>query len=494
MNIFVQKLRTPPLLIALASLLGAALFVLFAVVASPQAALALIVGVGIVVTVFLSPSAAFLLTAFVVPLERTGRFSNDSATYSLSLMKMMGLLALTSFVVHQLLHRRRCILPLPFLLYTAYVAYGVFTLAFTSDSTNGIRAVSLLVGNIMFFFLTINIVRNRAIAEKAILAWLLSTTVIGVLTIYQFHRSTGAIADFDYQMTGMLTTEQRFALVAYDGVSSSGGVPRRAIGTTSHSAVYAINLILTLPFFAYFFYTTTHRWLYRAVTVGGLITIYNILLTNTRAAFLTTAVMFGLMVCTNLLRIKVRIVIGFLLVALVVMVAAPSDLSNRALNAANYSLKSEEFRERVMMWKAAGSVLADHWIIGVGIGNCVEVPRRTPMKTSTTSIHNDLLATLVETGLIGFALLTAFLVSLHTRCRAGERWFRSQGDSNSVLLCTAARLQIYTILFYGIQAETLTLPLKGFWLALGLAVALARVTAPVSHPLTAPQLAFATTR
>ena len=494
MRTILSQLESNVFVILLTGLLGAGVFVFLSVVTSPKAALALMVGVGLVVTLFLSPSAAFLLTAFVVPLERTGRLTNDSATYSLSLMKLMGLLALASFVAHHLLHRRRFEFPLPLVLYTAYIIYGVLTLTFTTDVTNGIRAISLVVGNVLFFFLTINIVRQRVVAEKAILAWLLSTMVIGLLTMYQFHRATGAITDFNYQMTGMLTTEQRFSLVAYDGVSEAGDVPRRAVGTTSHPAVYAINLILALPFFAYFFYTTPHWWLRYAMALGGLITAYNVLLTNTRAAFLTMAVMIGLMFFNHLLRIRLQMIVGLLLLAGVVLIVAPSDLANRALNVANYSLKAAEFSERVMMWKAGGAVLADHWLTGVGIGNSIEVPRRAPVKTNATSVHNDLLATLIETGLVGFTLLIAFLTCLHIRCVAAERWFFSHDAPAPALLCTAARLQIYTILFYGVQAETLTLPLKGFWLALGLVVALSRTMVPAPQPSTHAQLALATLR
>lgn len=494
MKAILQNRNRTAVWIALSGPVGAVLLVLLATSTSPLTALALIVAVGVVVALFLWPSLAFLVTAFVVPLERTGRLTNDSATYSLSLMKMMGLLALASFLVHCLLHRRRLEFPLPLMLYTAYVAYGVLTLAFTSDITNGIRAISLVVGNVLFFFLTVNIVHDRSAAEKAIFAWLLSTTVIGLLTIYQFHSSTMVIADFNYQMTGMLTTEQRFALVTYDGVSDTGGIPRRAIGTTSHPAVYGINLILTLPFFAYFFYTTPHWWLRASAACGGLITVYNVLLTNTRAALLTLALMVGSMFLNNLLRFKTQMLIGLLLLASLVLVAAPSDLESRALNVMNYSLKAEEFSERVMMWRAGVTVLADHWLAGVGIGNSVEVPRRAPVKTNATSVHNDILATLIETGLIGFTLMLAFLVCLHTQCMTSEYRLWNNGEHATALLCTAARLQIYTILFYGIQADTLTLPLKGFWLALGLAVALSRDALQAPRRSVQPQLAFATLR
>jgi hypothetical protein len=40
------------------------------------------------------------------------------------------------------------------------------------------------------------------------------------------------------------------------------------------------------------------------------------------------------------------------------------------------------------------------------------------------------------------------------------------------MLMNAARVQLYTLLFFGLQAEPLTLPDKGFWLTAGICVAI----------------------
>lgn len=471
-----QTLVRKPLLALLVGPACAVLFVFLATASSPFFAAALVLGMAVVGAMFVWPFFAFLLAALVVPLERVGRFTDDSAVYSFSLMKVLGVLATASLLVHCLLGRRRLQFPLPLVLYSAYVSLAILTLTYTSDFTGGVRMLSLVMGNVLFFFLVTNIVKDKRQAEMAILYWLLTTLVIGLVTIRQFHNPAAIVTDPTYYRgDNQLTTQNRLDMVIYDAPSDSPDRSRRAIGTTSHPAVYAINLILALPFYVYFFRTAPQPWLRYASACGGFVACYNIFLTNTRAAVLTLAVVLVLFFLTGLLRFRVRPIAGIALLAATVLAINPADIWRRALNFQTYSLNISVVEERTRMWKASLEVIADHWLAGAGVGNTKEVPQRTKVPVSVTSVHNDVLATLVETGIIGFLIMAGFLICLHHQCRFLERFFRRQGDFAASLLPVAARVALYAVLVYGTQVDTLSLPLKGFWLAMGLVVALSEL-------------------
>ena len=439
-----QTLSRKPFLVLLLGPACAVLFVLLATASSPVAAAALMVGIGVGVAMFLWPLFAFLLTALVVPLERMGRFTDDSAVHSFSLMKVLGVLATASLLVHWLLGKRRLLFPLPVKLYALYIVFGLLTLTYTNDVTGGMRIVSLVGGNILYFFLVANIVKNKRQGEMAILWWLLATLVVGLITIRQFHNPAAIVTDAKYyQGNTQLTTENRFQMVIYDALPGFSEVRiRRAIGTTSHPAVYAINLILALPFYAYFFRTAPKRWMRYASALAGLIACYNVFLANTRAAVLTMAVVLVLMFLTGLLRLRARLIGGMVLLVAIALATNPADIWRRALNFGSYTLNIGVVEERTRMWTAGLDVVADHWLAGVGMGNTTEVPRRTKVRVDITSVHNDVLMILVDTGIIGLMIMAGFLIVLHQRCRFLERFFRRQGDFSAALLPVAARVEL----------------------------------------------------
>ncbi|MGH9628886.1 MAG: O-antigen ligase family protein [Bryobacteraceae bacterium] len=452
------------------------LVVTLSALASPVAAAGLLAGGVVVAALMAWPFLAFLLTAVVVPLERMGRLTNDSAVYTVSLMKMAGLLALGAFVVNALLRKQALRLPGPVLLYGVYIGLAFGSLAYTSDWTNSQRSLSLIIGNLLFFFLVPNMVRSKEQAQIALACWLGATLIIGLVTIAQFHNPSAVVEDSRYyQGSGVLTTGQRFDMVVYDGLVDSPERSKRAIGTTSHPAVYAINLILAVPFYAYFLRVAAKPWMQWLAALSGLVCLYNILLANTRAAILTVAFVFVCMIVTGLFRVNARMIAGAALAAGLILVANPKDIWNRALNFSTYSTNVGVMEERFHMWRAAVGVIADNWLLGTGTGNMKEVPSRVRVKVSASSTHNDVLALLVEVGLVGFSAMTVFLLSLHRRCRKAERSLRALGDDSSRWLFVAARVMLYSVLLYGVQVETLSLPLKGFWLAMGVVVALSEL-------------------
>ena len=61
---------------------------------------------------------------------------------------------------------------------------------------------------------------------------------------------------------------------------------------------------------------------------------------------------------------------------------------------------------------------------GIGIGNQTELPRRLSPRMHmppNSTVHNEYLQSLLETGLVGFPILAAFIVMLYRRVVPAKR-------------------------------------------------------------------------
>ena len=450
--------------------------VVMAGVASPVMAAVALTGLIGVVTIAAVPYWGFLLTALVIPLERIGRFTNDSSMTTISLMRLVGMLTLGALVLHLVIRRRKFVVTAPGFLYAAYFAVGVTTLVHTSDFEFGVRSSSAILGNLLFFVLVVNIVRSPAHARAGILCWLLTTSAIGLFTVYQWHMGE-IITEDPFNSTGERSADDRFSTVLADA-SEFTALDRtpRALGTTSHPAVYAINLILALPFFAYAYRTARGRWWRIAFVVAGLLSCYNVVLANTRAALLTMALVIAIIVATRLIRLTMTTIAAAILAGIVALPLVPSAVWDRVLDTSNYSLqRSETLRARLIYWEEGMSILSDHWLLGIGIGNQTELPRRLSSRMHmppNSTAHNEYLQSLLETGLLGYPLLVAFIVLLYRRARGGEQRFAAVGDRDTAMLLRAARVALLAMLIYALQVDVLHFPLKGWWLAMAIVAAL----------------------
>ena len=477
-------------LVPMVGLSGGTLLVLLAALASPLAAAAAMCGLVVVGAIVLYPFAGFLITALVVPLERIGRLTNDSSMYTVSLMRIFGVITLGGLLLQALLARRKVVFGAPVLLYTAYVLIAMLTLAFTSDLEYGVRSISAILGNLLFFFLVVNIVRNTAQARLGIVCWLAMTTAIGVFTAYQWHSPDAVINEDAFNSTGERSADERFSTVLADQSEYDAlGKTARALGTTSHPAVYAINLILTLPFFAYLYRTTADRWLRLAIALAGAITAYNVVLANTRAALLTMGLVGLLIVISGLIRVTPKMIAAAGVIALGSVPLLPGAIWDRVLTVSNYSVeRSETLRVRLIYWGEAVNIASEHPLLGIGIGNQSELPRRLESRLympPNSSVHNEYLQTLIETGLLGYPVMVAFVVVLYRRSRTGERRYAEAGRADDALLFRASRVALAAVLIYGVQVDVLHFPLKGWWLAMGIVAALTERRHPGARVLRA---------
>jgi O-antigen ligase len=459
----------------LAGFAGGPAVVTLAGATSPMLAAGLLLGGMVVVAMLMWPFYAFLLTVLTVPLERIGRLTNDSSQYTFSVMRMMGTICLASLFLHRVLTKTKIKFSVPMALYAIYVAFGVLSLTYTTDPHSGVRQASAMLGNLLFLFLIPNLVKSPRQVRIVLGIWLAISAAVGIFTIYGWHKGL-TVTDSRFHSTGERSSDERFAVVLLDHAEFDLGqqIPR-ALGPTSHPAVYAINMIMTLPFYVLFYRTCRHWYWKLAVALGGLIAAYNILLTNTRAAVITAALVVLLSVVTGLIRVKPLTVAGLLVLCAISIPLMPRALTERIFDISNYtSARSATLNARFAYWRAALEVISEHPLLGVGLGNQSEIPRRITQfrLPPNSSVHNEYLNSLMEVGFIGYSFLAGFFVMLFRRCRKTERQFRNDPDSETRLTLVAARVLFWGTLYYAVQVDCFHFPLKGWWLVMGLVLVL----------------------
>ena len=465
--------------IALLVGIGAGLLTIGAIATGSLALfLAGIVGLALVALLVARPVLGLYLSAAVIPIERLGRLGDDSAMYTVSLMRIVGALALGALILNSFVRRRRFVFGSAFVVYASYVGLCLTTLTHTTDPVKSVQMIGTFIGNLLFFFLILNLARDKRAAEWAVTLWLAASVLAGLYAVYDWHFGSGerggiaGSAQYD-PGRGEQRAAERFSTVWQDRgefESLSGVSARRSMGFTSHALVYGINLILTLPFFC---------WRLRdcgpvgrvALLAGLGVVSYNLLLTNTRSVLLVAVFAGGLCVVRGLVRLRASHLGALVLIAVAALAFAPVDVYNRILSVANYSPEhAATLRIRFAYWEAATRIIEDHWLVGIGAGNEFAVPRYVTIDApEETNVHNDYLQTMMEAGIPGGLLFYSFVgLLLWTSFRAAAAVRRRAGPESDYWFLVAAQVAMMATLAYGLQVDVFHFPLKGWWLVAGL--------------------------
>jgi len=451
-----------PLIATIGGLAGGSFLPIASSQVSPLLAGAAVLGMMTAVAIVLSPALGVLLTSAVIPMERIGRLSADTQAYTVSLMRIIGLIALISFLVHAVVKRWKLNFGEAFFIYGTYCFLGILTIFYTSDHLGTVRAGSAILGNLVFFFLIINVIRTWKLAKLALVVWLSSSVAIGIYTAYDWHRGHAV----NVQRIGEL--QSRFSTVYTDTAEWQDLESlSRAVGPTSSAAVYGINMILTLPFFAYLVRVQQDVRVRVLLFLGLGIVVYNILLSNTRAAILLTVAVTVMCLVRKLILITGARVLASAVLTLGVLFAAPQAVYDRILTASNYSTShSQTLRARFEYWKAGLIVAEEHWLGGAGLGNQNEIPKYlTGWHPEQTSVHNEYLQTLDEVGVIGWLVFFSFIgLLLWYSFRAAAIFKRLPDGREQYFFLVAAQIAMIATLLYGTQVDVFHFPLKGWWL------------------------------
>jgi O-Antigen ligase len=438
--------------------------------------------VGLVLLRF--PNYALYLTVALIPIERFGRFTDDNTQFTISLMRIMGMVALAVLLIHRFVRKKPITFGPAFFMYAGYVAMGMLSILYTTDTLGTVRGASSIFGNLLFFFVVVNMATSRRLIIASIIIWLMVSAGITVYSTYDWHFGSGqsdltVMSGDDDPGKGVQTQENRWATVWQDHaeLESLGSSLRRSMGPTSHAAVYAINCILTIPFFLYILRLPVARIWKVAALVALALAGYNILLTNTRAAILVAGLIGLICLARGLVRLRPGQYIALLIVLISSIGFIPSDVFTRILDLSNYSLEnSASLRIRIEYAKAGLEAISEHWLYGSGLANENIVPSHLNSWSTAperTTVHNEYLQTLMEVGFIGGFFLYGFVGLLfYYAVRAARNFARNSDTEQEYWLMVAIQIAMLSVVIYGAQVDVFHFPLKGWWLLAGITVSM----------------------
>lgn len=459
-----------PILGTLCGLVGGISLAVGSLVLSPITAGVAVIGLIVVAVVFLFPWTGMVLTAFVVPIEKLGRFGDDLSLQSISLMRIVGILALGSVLLHIVIRRVRINFPLPLWIYSVYLALAVISCFYADDPRTTLWRTGTLLASLMFLFLIVNGVRDWDWARRLVFVWLFATILIAVYQVYDWYFG----AAIEANELGNVGTRLSTTWNSLSEFNSIGAV-RRATGTTSNAAVYGINLILTVPFL-FFLLKMSNTWRSQGLYVGTiLLIIYNILLVNTRSVMLFAGLTLVLCVLTELVHIRLKYAIFGVAAAAATLLVTPGEIYRRALNFTQYHIDSAgNLSNRFILWDAAWDAIADNWWSGIGVGNITTVLQyvnssRIESDTQWIGVHNEFLNTLLELGIFGWLAFFGCIGSfLWFAFRASKLFRASPKHQEQYWFMVACQISMWMGVLFGVQVDVFHFPLKGWWLVAGL--------------------------
>ncbi|HEY8154238.1 MAG TPA: O-antigen ligase family protein [Myxococcota bacterium] len=423
------------------------------------------------------PELGLYASAMVTPVERLGRLTDDSAEFTVSIMRIIGLAAFGAYAIHCLVRRRRLYLPREAWVLGAWVALVAASTAWTSDPTASKRGFGLYAGNLIFFVLLINAVRSRAMARRLIALAITVSAVLGVYSLQQWRSSATLVVD-DEVGAGAFATSDRFSGVWIDESElDSLGARKRLAGPTSHPTVYAANLLTLLPLCVWFFHRRLRPSLALLLAASLGVFAVSLMLSGTRAAILTVGVVCLLLVVTRLIPLRAWSIALAIAALAALPFAMPESVVERIFDTQQYTMKeSASLGLRMAYWRAGLGVIRENPMLGAGYSNFHEIPRRVPeLSPEATTAHNFLIQLWAELGIVGFALFLGFLGMIGANLVAAYRSFRRRGDTSDALLCAAIGVSFVAPMILGISCDWHHFPMKIWWLGVGLSVVLRRI-------------------
>lgn len=426
---------------------------------------------------------AFL--TFLLPLERMQRFTDDTTEFTISIMRIVALSTLGVILLHKIIGKKKILWDRSWILYAGYVVIASLGLFFSSDPGGTKRAIGTIGANCIFLFMYLNFFQTRRQIYTILAVWLAANGLAVAYSTYDWHLGSGRSDGIQMEIDpgkGAQTTENRWSTVWQDRAeweTLGGEALRRSMGPTSHAAVYGINLIMTIPFLVYFIQRSQRNvWKTAGYTLLLAFTLYNVMLTNTRAVMLQAGFTCVLSLFYGLFRLRTPHILLAIIVGLVGLAIMPKDIFNRILDIDNYDLEnSAAMRVRLEYWKAGMRIIDDNWLVGMGVGNEKEIPKyvKGNLTAEKSTVHNTFIQFFLEVGVFGWLLFYSFIgCMLYYAIRAAKTFRRFPDWRFEYYLLLAIQVAMISVLVFGLQVDVFLFPLKGWWLLATIATVLFR--------------------
>ncbi len=453
---------------------GSVILAALTTVFSPIMAVVAVLGILVAGAMATSPTISLVVLCFSLPFERIGRFTNDTDAVTISAARILGLIALGCLLLHAALKKEKLKFGTALFLYGGYTLIAWLSNAWAYSPDETLRDCLRITGNLFFFFVIVNLIRDYATAKKAVIAWLLATFIAGGYSLVDyFYGGKDPVAEM--QM-GLTSTREATVVSDLAEMRSLGVSVRRLFGTTAHPTLFGLNNVMAIPFLFWAIRATRSR-LGQTLWVGALlVSVFCIFLSNTRAVFLIAVFTLAFCAYRRLLRPGIQSAVCVLLVGIAVLPFIPEDVYKRTLDWSLYTTdRGDSIRVRFKFWAKSWELIQDTWLHGIGVGNQTTVEAMvTDEQTgylSTAGLrataHNEFIWVMVEVGIFGYLLHWGFVGgSIWSSFRFGRSCLSDQAPEQ-YFFALACQAVLIAVPLFAIQSEAFHYPLKAWWLAAG---------------------------
>jgi len=470
---------------------GLAALAALAAKAGPFPALALILAATAGVATLMRPDAATLVTAFLLYTNVPAILTKEHGMPEALAGAFILLLAVP--IGHALVVRRESLrfdttLGLMFALLAVML---LSTLGAVSERIAIDRVRGFAIEGLLLYWLIVNAVRSVHALRKLFWALLVASSLLSVLSLYQdltgsYQQEFGGLAHRRYDPQGAGPEEQEKLLRR----------STRAQGPVDEPNRFAQILIVLVPIAAYMYRTAGSRLATVSAAGLGLLTLTGVLLTLSRGAFVTLALLAIMMARIKWVRTR-SVVLGAVAVLAVLPVVSPFfldrlvsivDARHLVGDPSGYQQADGAMRGRTTEMLAALHVFRDHPLVGVGPGQFapfyfqkyaasadikfrdINVPRRA---------HNLYLELAAEWGALGLGVFVAIgglLARSLWRARSRLLGRDGHGADLAAALCLSLLAYASSAMFLHLSYQ------RYYWLLLGVAGAALYALREVSGP------------
>jgi len=402
----------------------------------------LVVAFPVVMMLLLKPEWAFY--AFMVGLPLDTVISGDI----FSLPKILGFLALASFLLSIIIRRKNVKFDAAFWVMMMYLAWCTLSYFWSINPSASLARIFSIIQFAILYILIINLVATEAVLSRAMLALGIGAAVLAGTGVVQL---------------------RQVAVLNQTALSLD-----RLAGAADNANWYFVVAICMIPAL-YWLMANYRNWLIKlfAFLIAGALFV-TALYTQSRGGLISLGIFFlAYLVLTDK---KASAVLILSLVGLMGFLIMPSTVYARFL-----TIGSDPFDRLTVLWPAAWLAFTRNMWIGSGIGTSSFVMYRYlagyRYAAEALSPHNSFLAIGIDTGLVGIALYLSFalipIIKLLIAFVKGKmRWHKGKMERFGILLLCAL-LAYITSWFKGGGMEYQ----KMLWVLVGLESAVLNIIA-----------------
>lgn len=445
-------------------------FVLAAQSLEPLKALIAVIGIAVVGVILVKPEIGFVLMVASIPLERLGRLSSGDSVVNFSVAKILGIVTLVGWFFRVCLRKERIRFPREIWLLLLFILLGACSLTYTTDVDATERSLLQFITTVFFVFITVNLVRTRAVLTASIVALLLVTMGVGLGAIGMRVIPGFQVDHDDMDSVGVLEDDAEDRRV---------GTVQSSQGLTVHPGFYAFSLLIAIPLYFYAFQVARKSAWRLCWAAAGVLAFVNLLLTYRRTGVLALGVIIGYLLVRRAITCSPRTLAWFVVPAFCGLLLAPTSLWERMFSASAYDpTEAHNVESRLRMWEGAWMLIQARWTTGVGLGNHSELQHYNGLHDiiADAGAHNGYLQMLVELGVGGFLVFGVILLVLwRVLSKAEARWSTVSDPALSKLpvFLKASFLAFPLTALTGIE---FIMPMRDWWYVCGLGIVLTSLT------------------